>query len=241
MKQLTSFLATTALFFAAVAGTPAYGLNINKGVKVEAGAEVEGASSVNGSISIGEGAIVNGSVETVNGTIRVEENAIIDDAETVNGGVRIASGVTAEDVSSVNGTIRIGQNVIIDGEVSVVNGKISLDKGTQVADSVSNVNGQITIVGTQIGGNLETVSGDVMLTDGSTLVGDLIVEKPGGWGWGSKKRRKPKIIIGPNSTVVGTIELEREVELYISDSAEVGAVTGKMSMDDAVRFSGDKP
>ena len=37
------------------------------------------------------------------------------------------------------------------------------------------------------------------------------------------------------------IRLEREVELYISESAEVGGVKGKMSMDDAVRFSGKKP
>jgi hypothetical protein len=35
--------------------------------------------------------------------------------------------------------------------------------------------------------------------------------------------------------------LEREVKLYISDSAEVGGVEGKMSMSDAVRFSGDHP
>ncbi len=106
--------------------------------------------------------------------------------------------------------------------------------------SVSNVNGQITIVGAQVGGDIETVSGDVTITEGSTLVGDLIVEKPGGWGWG-KKRRTPKIIIGPNSTVAGNIELEQKVELYISDSAEVGGVTGEMSMGDAVRFSGAKP
>ena len=31
-------------------------------------------------------------------------------------------------------------------------------------------------------------------------MGNLIVEEPGGWSCG-KKRRTPKIIIGPNSTV----------------------------------------
>lgn len=240
MKRYTSSAAVTAVIAALILAAPANAISINKSIKVEAGAEVDGASSVNGSISVGEGAIVNGSVDTVNGTIRVDENAKIDDAGTVNGSVRLASGVTAGDVSSVNGSIRVGENVIIDGEVSVVNGKISLDKGTQVAKSVSNVNGQMTIVGAQIGGNLETVSGDIMLTEGSTLVGDLIVEKPGGWNWG-KKRRIPKIVIGPNSTVAGNIELEQKVELYISDSAEVGGVSGEMSMDDAVRFSGAKP
>ena len=60
-------------------------------------------------------------------------------------------------------------------------------------------------------------------------------------GWGSSKKRKPKVIIGPNSTVVGDIILEREVELFISNSAKVGGVSGEMSINDAVRFSGDRP
>jgi hypothetical protein len=41
--------------------------------------------------------------------------------------------------------------------------------------------------------------------------------------------------------VEGALVLEREVELFISDSAEVGSVEGVMSIDDAVRFSGDRP
>jgi hypothetical protein len=41
--------------------------------------------------------------------------------------------------------------------------------------------------------------------------------------------------------VQGEIRLEREVELFISDSAEVGGVSGKLGMDDAVRFSGSRP
>ena len=109
MKQHTKFAAAMAVIAALIVPAPANALSINKSIKVEAGAEVDGASLVNGSISIGEGATVNGSVDTVNGTIRVDENAKIDDAGTVNGSVRIASGVTAEDVSSVNGSIRIGE------------------------------------------------------------------------------------------------------------------------------------
>ena len=61
-----------------------------------------------------------------------------------------------------------------------------------------------------------------------------------GWGWNNNQRR-PKIIIGPDSKVLGDIVLEREVELFISESAEVGGVSGEMSMDDAVRFSGSRP
>jgi DUF4097 and DUF4098 domain-containing protein YvlB len=219
---------------------PAYGLNLNKSVNVDAGSKTGGQSSVNGSISVGRGAIIDGSLETVNGSIRVDEDVTLEDAETVNGTIRIASGSSADDVTSVNGAIRLGENVSIGGEIDVVNGKISLDKGTTVTDGVSNVNGEISLSGAEVGGNLSTVNGDVSLNDGATLRGDLIVERPGGWGWNDNKRL-PKVIIGPNSKVLGNIVLEREVELYISNSAEVGGVTGEMSLDDAVRFSGDRP
>lgn len=219
---------------------PAQAWSLNKSIDIGDGVEAGAQSSVNGSISIGEGAVISGSVETVNGTIRIDKNARVENAETVNGSIRMASGVTAEDVGSVNGSIRLGENVIIDGEVSVVNGKISLDRGTRVADDVSNVNGEISLTGAEIGGNLTTVNGDVTLDEGSTLRGDLIIEKPGGWGW-NRDRRKPKVIIGPGSKVIGSISLEREVELFISESAEVGGVTGEMGMDDAVRFSGRRP
>lgn len=219
---------------------PAHGVSLNKSIHVAGGTETGAQSSVNGSISIGEGAVVNGAVETVNGTIRIDENAKVQDAETVNGSIRIASGVTAEDISSVNGTVRLGENVSVSGGVSVVNGRISLDKGTRVAQDLSNVNGEISLSGAEVGGDLSTVNGDVSLRDGSTLRGNLIVEKPSGWGW-NRDRRKPKIVIGPGSKVLGNIDVERVVELFISESAEVGGVTGEMSMDDAVRFSGKNP
>ena len=219
---------------------PAHGLSLNKSIKVEAGSEAGGQSSVNGSITVGKGAVINGSLKTVNGSIRVAEDVTLKHAETVNGTIRIGSSSSAEDVSSVNGAIRLGENVRIGGKIEVVNGKISLDTGTKVAEGVSNVNGEITLSGAEVGGNLSTVNGDVSLNDGSTLRGDLVVEKPGGWNWNENKR-KPKVIIGPNSRVLGNIVLERKVELFISDSAEVGGVTGEMSLDDAVRFSGSRP
>jgi len=218
---------------------PAHGFSLNKSIKIADGNETGGQSSVNGSITVGEGAVIDGSLETVNGSIRVDENVSLEDAETVNGTIRIGSGSSTEDVSSVNGSIRIGENVTVDGEIEVVNGKISLDNGTRVDKDVSNVNGEISLSGTEIGGNLSTVNGDVTLSDGSILRGSLTVEKPGGWGW--KNNRLPIITIGQNSKVLGDIILEREVELFISNSAEVGGVSGEMSMDDAVRFSGNSP
>ena len=220
---------------------PGHAMSVNKSIKIAADSRAEGASTINGSISVGSGATVTGALETVNGAIRIDENAVIEDAETVNGSVKIASGVKAEDISSVNGTIRIGEKVTINGEVSVVNGKIGVDSGSTISEDVSNVNGEIKIAGAEIGGDLSTVNGDVSLIDGAVLRGNLTIEKPGGWSGGKNKSRKPKIIIGPGSRVDGEIVAEREVQLYISDTAEVGGVSGVMSMDQAVRFSGKRP
>ena len=87
---------------------------------------------------------------------------------------------------------------------------------------------------------MSTVTGDILLTQNSVLRGDLVIEKPSGWSWG-KERRKPQIVIGPGTQVIGKIIAKRDIDLFVSNSAEIGGVSGKISMDQAVRFSGDRP
>ena len=216
--------------------------SVNKSVKIEAGSEADGASTVNGSVTIGDGAVVTGSVSTVNGKVRVGDDAKIGDASTVNGAVRLGNNVSAGDLDTTNGSIAVGEGADIGGEVTTVNGSITLEQGTTVAGDVGNVNGSMEFEGAEIGGNVTTTNGGVQLTDGAVVKGDIVIEEPGGWfNWGSKDSKKPKVVIGPGSVVEGKIILEREVELYISETAEVGGVEGVMSMDDAVRFSGDRP
>ena len=220
---------------------PALGASINKSVKVGAGEESDGATSVNGSITVGESATVTGNLKTVNGAIRIDEGANIRKASTVNGGLKLADNVKAESLSTVNGGIRVGEESIIDGEITAVNGRITVEKGTSVSDNVGNVNGEIDLNGAVVDGDLSTVNGDIDLADGSVVKGDIIVEKPSGWSWGNGNKRTPRVVIGPGSRVEGTIVLEREVKLFISETADVGGVSGEMSMEDAVRFSGDRP
>jgi DUF4097 and DUF4098 domain-containing protein YvlB len=239
MPRNLRIIALSISLLALLPATPAHAFGVNKSIDIEAGSESGGASTVNGSITVGAGATVTGGLETVNGAIRIDENAVIEDAETVNGSIKIAPGVKAQDIEGVNGTIRVGANVTINGEISVVNGQIGVDKGSSVGGDVNNVNGEIRMTGAEIGGDLSTVNGDVTLDDGANLHGNLTIEKSGGWH--SNNSRKPKIIIGPGCKVGGQIIAEREVELYISDSAEVGGVSGVMSMDQAVRFSGNRP
>jgi DUF4097 and DUF4098 domain-containing protein YvlB len=219
---------------------PAWGGSLNKSIKIGDGETSGGASTVNGSVTVGSDAVVTGTVSTVNGTVRIGENARIEDAETVNGSLRVSDGVQSQDLSSVNGAIQVGTGVTVDGEISVVNGKIKLESGTTVSGEVSNVNGEIKLIGAEVRGSLSTVNGDVLLQDQATIIGDLTVERPSGWN-NSNNSRKPKVVIGPGSRVGGSIILEQEVDLYISTSAEVGSVSGVMSIDDAERFSGKRP
>lgn len=215
--------------------------SINKSIKIEAGSQSNGASSVNGSITVGAGAVVSGEVKTVNGAIRIDENAAIEEASTVNGSLRIAAGVRSRSLDTVNGSIRVDDNVTVDGAVRAVNGRIEVAGGSRIANDLSNVNGEIQLVGSEVGGDVSTVGGDITLSEGAVVEGDVVVEKPGSWSWGKSRSREPEIVIGPASKVLGTMRLERQVKLYISESAEVGSVEGVMTMSDAVRFSGERP
>lgn len=212
--------------------------SVNKSIDIDAGDTSDGASTVNGKITVGAGATVNGDVSSVNGSIRIGEGATVADAETVNGGLRVADNVRSKSLSTVNGSIDVASDVTVEGDVTAVNGRITVGGGSKVANDLGNVNGDIELERSEVGGDVSTTNGDVELADGAVIAGDLVVEKPGGW---NSSGGTPRIVIGPGSRVEGVIRLEREVKLYISDSAEVGGVEGVMSMDDAVRFSGNRP
>lgn len=237
-KTVTKTVFTVGLLVMLMS-VPAFGASVNKSIKIAAGEQSGGASTVNGSITVGEDAVVTGGVDTVNGSIRVGDGAKIEGAETVNGSIRLGGEVESESLVTVNGTIAVGASSKVGGEIVAVNGRISLASGAVVEGSIENVNGRIEMVAAEVGGNLSTVSGDVELREGSVVNGDLVVRQPSRWG--KNKSRTPRIVIGPGSRVLGTIELERKVKLFISESAEVGNVSGVMTMDDAVHFSGDSP
>jgi len=234
LKKSVLLAGLAALIFS----LPAYS-NDNKSVKIDDGAESKGASSVNGSITVGKKAIVTGSLSTVNGSIRVGEGSRIEDVSTVNGSLRISDDTQTEDLHTVNGGIRVGEQVVVDGEITAVNGKITVSTGSSVDGEVSNVNGSIRLSGSTVARDVSTVNGDISVVDGAVVKGDIIIEEVSNSFFGNGK--KPTVVIGPGSRVEGVLILKREVKLYISERAEVGGVEGVMSMDDAVRFSGDRP
>lgn len=192
-------------------------------------------SRINGSISIAAGERA-GDVETVNGSIKVGARAEVNDAETVNGGIDAGDAIRAGSLETVNGGIQVGRGAQIRGNVETVNGAIQIGPDSAVAGNVQNVNGRLLLRGARVAGNLQTVRGDVELAGGARIEGDLVVEKPSmPVNWGDKP--PPRIVIGPGSSVAGRLRFEHEVELYVSERASVGPITGATP----VRYGGDTP
>lgn len=188
---------------------------VNGGISIDAGDRAGDLSTVNGGIEVGDNATA-AAVETVNGGIRLGENARIDSAESVNGGVRLADGAQ------------------IQGGLESVNGAITLLPGARVGADLENVNGTITLDAAHVGGQLSTTSGSILIGSGSVVEGGLLVRKPKGM---SFDNRPPRVVIGPDAEVRGTMVFEREVRLYVHDRARVGTIQGAT----AQRFSGEQP
>ena len=180
-----------------------------------------------------------GTLETVNGSVDVASGVHADSASTVNGRIDVDSGAVIGAVETVNGSIDLGPTVTVERDVSTVNGGIEIERGSRIFGKLETVNGEIDMEGTEVDGRIETVNGDITVGEGSTVRGGILVEKPkGNWIFGNNNTQKiPRIVIGANSVVEGTLDFEREVELYVHASAKIGTVRGAT----AKRFSGATP
>jgi hypothetical protein len=217
---------------------PAAGNDISKvngSVRVSAGETAGDVETVNGSVTIEDGVTAE-NIETVNGSINIGRNSVVRAIETVNGGVSLADGARASRVETVNGTLRLAESAQVSGDVTAVNGAASLDKGADIAGKLSNVNGKMTLSGGHVGRGLHTVNGDITLGPGSRVEGGILVEKPS-FNLFRSSRRKPRIIIGPDAVVEGTLKFEHEVDLFVSDRAKIGEVQGAR----AIAFTGSEP
>jgi DUF4097 and DUF4098 domain-containing protein YvlB len=193
-------------------------------------------SKVNGTASVEAGQHA-GDVHTVNGSVRIGARAVVQKASTVNGAVELGESATATIVKSVNGAVSLREKSKVSDEVETVNGKVQLDPGADVKGHLSNVNGEISLNQAHVGGGIETVNADITIGEGSKVEGGILVKKPTMSWFGGSSDRNPKIVIGPHAVVQGTLTFERDIDLYISDSATVGKIVGAT----AKKFSGSAP
>ncbi|MDH3627450.1 MAG: hypothetical protein OEV00_02785 [Acidobacteriota bacterium] len=185
------------------------------------------AGDINSSVRVGAGETVTDDLSTLNGGIRIGDGATVDgDAESVNGGVEIGRNARVKTVSSVNGGIEIGDGTMIDGDVESVNGSISMGMRSS-ADSVGTVNGSLDLTGVEVAHDVSTYNGDVTLSDGTSVGGDLIIKDTNSRS--SDRRRAVRIYVESGSTVMGDVIVEdkdREVEVYLRGGTIAGEILG---------------
>ncbi|WP_282268124.1 hypothetical protein [Stenotrophomonas sp. PS02298] len=181
-------------------------------------------SKVNGSIQTQAGNTY-GDLETVNGSIQLASGVQANSVETVNGSVRTEDNVQAHSIETVNGGIHGGRNLVLTHGLDTVNGGIYVDRGSRIGGNIETVNGSIGLVAAQLGGDIETVNGDITVGIDSVVKGGIKVNRPS-FGISLTAPRKPRIVIGPNAVVEGSLVFEREVVLLVHDSAKIGPVTG---------------
>ncbi|MEP6546260.1 MAG: hypothetical protein ABJD53_02250 [Gammaproteobacteria bacterium] len=195
----------------------------------------DGSTKVNGSVHIAAGK-PTGPATTVNGAIQIDDNAAVASASTVNGSVRLGEHATAQSLESVNGAITLGSGAHVSGGATSVNGELTLGDGAEVLGSLSNVNGRITLTSAHVGGGIKTSNGSISITGASHVEGGILVEKRG-TELIQIVRDVPRIVIGPGATVQGELRFDRTVQLFVSDKATIGKVTGATP----ITFSGDSP
>jgi DUF4097 and DUF4098 domain-containing protein YvlB len=199
------------------------------------GGHGDDSTKINGPIHVAAGR-QPGAVATVNGSIQVDNNAAITSAKTVNGSVHLGDHATGTSLASVNGAISLGAGARVSGSVSSVNGEFTLGEGAEVAGALSNVNGMITLTGAHVAGGIRTINGSMSITGASHVEGGILVKQPSGLVV-ETSRDVPRIVIGPGATVQGELRFERTVQLYVSDKATIGTVTGATP----IPFTGDTP
>jgi cytoskeletal protein CcmA (bactofilin family) len=193
-------------------------------------------SRVMGDIDVAAGQHT-GDVSTVNGSIRIRENAVVATAHTVNGSISLDSQATAAELKTVNGSIRLEPRARVSGNVNTVNGRLSLADGAEVGGQLGNVNGPIRVAAAQVGGGVDTVSGGIELGSDAHVDGGIHVRKETGVSFHLFSEGIPHIVVGPRSVVTGALNFERPVKLYVSDQATIGPVLGAT----VVKFSGERP
>jgi len=208
IRTLSLILAFTALAHAGAASAAEDIVRTNGAVATTAGAEY-------------------GRLVTTNGSIRLADGVTAGRTSTTNGSITAANDVSSGRMETVNGSIRIGERVRVEDSVETVNGSILVGRGGEIGGDVKTVNGAIGLIATRVGGDVTIANGDLTVGVDSHVRGGVRVHKPSAnWMPIRISQRRQRVIIGPGAVVDGPLEFEREVVLYVHDSARIGEVTG---------------
>lgn len=170
----------------------------------------------------------HGSVYSVDGNVRVEPSAHVRKISVVDGDILLGSRARASGLRSVDGRIALDRDVLCTGNVKSVTGHITLADGVRVEGDVRTLTGTVDADNAFIGGQLETVAGQVRLTGTTHVAKGILLPKPDPDMTvnNHEERRLPELVIGPGVVIDGPIVAERGGVLKVSRQAKIGAVHG---------------
>src|SRR5690606_39191276 len=167
-----------------------------------------------------------GRLETTNGSIRLADGITAGAVSTVNGGIAAGNDVTVAGLETVNGSIRDGERARVAGAVETVNGSVFIGRGSRVG-AVDTVNGAIGLVATEVAGDVANANGDLTSSIDSKVRGGIREHKSVANRMPERiSTRRQRVIIGPGAVVDGPLVFERDVVLYVHETARIGEVTG---------------
>jgi hypothetical protein len=182
-------------------------------------------TSVNGSVRAEPGQTY-GKLTTVNGSVRIGRDAVVDEAKAVNGHIELDENARAGQVNTVNGSLRIGAGATIDRGATTVNGGVKLGARARVGGDVTTVSGHIQVNGAEVTGKLVTRNGDIDLSDGARVRGGIHVQKKNDANWGWDKSDPIEVHVCGTCVVDGELRFDQPVELRVDSGGKIGTVIG---------------
>lgn len=248
MHPFTTSVLAAALALATAPATASEDIGrISDDIAINANQSVGDLSTVSGDIHV-QAKARTGSLTTVSGDLRLDDGAGAGNATTVSGDVDGGQGVQLKDVETVSGDVELGHQArtgaitTVSGEVRVgtdshlaavqtVSGDVFVDRRGQVARDIDTVSGAVGLVGSRVGGDVVTVTGNITVGIGSHVRGGVRVRKPNQTSGVSViniglKPPPPRIVIGPQAVVDGALVFEHPVKLYVHRTARTGAIQG---------------
>jgi len=189
-------------------------------------------TTINKSIYIEDGDRRSSSVNTVNGSVIIGDDCEIrGQCRSVNGAIRMGTGSKTRSLQAVNGSITIGPECMISGTVESVNGSVRAGRDVKIRKGLKTINGDIDLTGVSVGGDVKTHNGNMTLSAGTEIEGDILVKRSKS---NRRSRRRLTIRISGNSIVHGDVINEDEaleVRVILSDGGRIQGETHDVEVE----------
>lgn len=160
-------------------------------------------------------------LRTVDGAIYVLDDMRVRDIRNINGVTVVESNGRARNLNAVNGNIRVRGESLVTGHIKNVSGDVMIDGNSNIKGTISTTSGDLTIANSMVNERVTTSHGNVSIHN-SRLNGDLMIRnRPNFF-----SPQHPKVVIGPNSSIQGSIIAPIKTEILIHTSSSVGGIAG---------------